>query len=81
MRVARFTVGVALLRRTLPIAVLLLGCALLGAGIAGVARVDAPLRAAVTEQRQNAPAPQGVDVTWKHHRGHGDCPPTDSSRT
>ena len=80
MRVGRFTVGVALLRRTLPIAVLLLGCALLGAGIAGVARVDAPLRAAVTEQ-QHAPVPQGVDVTWKHHRGHDDCPPTDPART
>jgi hypothetical protein len=81
LRVGRFTVGVALLRRTLPIAVLLLGCALLGAGIAGVARVDAPLRAAVTEQQQHAPVPQGVDVTWKHHRGHGDCPPTDPART
>ena len=69
----------ALLRRTLPIAVLLVGCALLGAGIAGVARVDAPLRAAVTEQQQ--PVPQGVDVTWKHRRGHGDCPPTDPART
>jgi hypothetical protein len=79
--VGRFTVGVALLRRTLPIAVLLLGCALLGAAIAGVARVDAPLRAAVTEQQQHAPVPQGVDVTWKHHRGHGDCPPTDPART
>ncbi len=72
----------ALLRRTLPIAVLLVGCALLGAGIAGVARVDAPLRAAVTEQQQqHAPVPQGVDVTWKHRRGHGDCPPTDPART
>jgi hypothetical protein len=81
LRVGRFTVGVALLRRTLPIAVLLLGCALLGAGVAGVARVDAPLRAAVTEQQQHAPVPQGVDVTWKHHRGHGDCPPTDPART
>jgi hypothetical protein len=81
LRVGRFTVGVALLRRTLPIAVLLLGCALLGAGIAGVARVDAPLRAAVNEQQQHAPVPQGVDVTWKHHRGHGDCPPTDPART
>jgi hypothetical protein len=81
LRVGRFTVGVALLRRTLPIAVLLLGCALLGAAIAGVARVDAPLRAAVTEQQQHAPVPQGVDVTWKHHRGHGDCPPTDPART
>ena len=68
------------LRRTLPIAVLLLGCALLGAGIAGVARVDAPLRAAVTEQPRSVP--QDVDVTWKHHRrGHGDCPPTDPART
>jgi hypothetical protein len=81
LRVGRFTVGVALLRRTLPIAVLLLGCALLGAAIAGVARVDAPLRAAVTEQQQQGPVPQGVDVTWKHHRGHGDCPPTDPART
>ncbi len=72
----------ALLRRTLPIAVLLLGCALLGAGIAGVARVDTPLRAAVTQQQQqNAPVPQGVDVTWKHRHGHGDCPPTDPART
>ena len=73
----------ALLRRTLPIAALLLGCALLGAGIAGVARVDAPLRAAVTEQQpqQHAPVPQGVDVTWKHRRGHGDCPPKDPART
>jgi hypothetical protein len=82
LRVGRFTVGVALLRRTLPIAVLLLGCALLGAGIAGVARVDAPLRAAVTEQQQPRGVPHGVDVTWKHHRrGHGDCPPTDPART
>jgi len=72
---------VALLRRTLPIAVLLVGCALLGAGIAGVARVDAPLRAAVTQPQQHAPVPQGVDVTWKHRRGHGDCPPKDPART
>ena len=79
MRVAGFTVPVALLRRTLPIAVLLLGCALLGAGVAGVARMDAPLRAAVS-----APAaPQdrtGVDVNFRHRRD-GDCPPTPPSRT
>ncbi len=68
-----------LLRRTLPIAVLLLGCALLGAAVAGVARVDAPLRAAVDEQKSRS-VHQDVDVTWKHHRG-ADCPPTATSRT
>jgi hypothetical protein len=25
--------------------------------------------------------PQGVDVTWEHRHGHGDCPPTDPART
>jgi hypothetical protein len=81
LRVGRFTVAVPSLRSSAPVAVLLAGCGLLGAGVAGVARVDAPLRAAVTEQQRNAPVPQGVDVTWKHRHAHGDCPPTDPART
>jgi hypothetical protein len=55
----------------LPVAVLVLGFALLGAGVAGVARVDAPLRVAAAEQ-QRAPQ-QRYDVDY-HHRGR-DCPP------
>ncbi len=68
------------LSRATPVAVLLSGFALLGAGLAGVARVDAPLSAAATERPPAVERP--VDVTW-HHRD-GDCPPRDhrpSSRT
>jgi hypothetical protein len=62
------------LSRTAPVAALLSGCALLGAGVAGVARVDAPLTAAATER---PPAVErSVEVTW--HHGDGDCPPRDS---
>jgi hypothetical protein len=60
------------LSRTAPVAVLLSGCALLGAGLAGVARVDAPLTAAATPPPA---AEREVDVTW-HHRD-GDCVPRD----
>jgi hypothetical protein len=59
------------------VAVLLAGCALLGAGVAGVARVDAPLQAAA---KQQAPAAQpDADITW-HHRDR-DCPPKPTERT
>jgi hypothetical protein len=59
------------LRSSAPVAVLVAGCALLGAGVAGVARVDRPLQAAAEQQ---APAVKpDVDVSW-HHR-YGDCPP------
>jgi hypothetical protein len=72
--VRRLTARVPFLRRSTPVAVLVAGCALLGAGLAGVARVDAPLQAAATEQ-QAPHAPHDVDVTWHHHpRGDGDCP-------
>ncbi len=81
MRVGGFTVPVALLRRTLPIAALLLGCVLLGAGVAGVARMDAPLRAAVTEQPATPQDRNGVDVNFRHRHRDGDCPPTPPSRT
>jgi hypothetical protein len=55
--------------------VLLAGCGLLGAGVAGVARVDAPLAAAAAEQQRVPPAHQDVDVKWRPgHRGD-DCPP------
>ena len=65
------------LSRTAPVAVLLSGCALLGAGLAGVARVDAPLTAAATER---PPAVERhVDVTWQHR--DGDCPPRDGRRS
>jgi hypothetical protein len=63
---------VPLLRRSAPIAVLLAGFALLGAGVAGVARVDAPLQAAATQQQAPSAHPD-VDVTW-HHRTRDDCP-------
>jgi hypothetical protein len=53
--------------------VALLGVCLLGAGVAGVARVDAPLRAAVTEQQAPPVHRHDVDVIWHRHRG--DCPP------
>lgn len=64
------------LSRTAPVAVALAGIALVGAGAAGVARVDAPLQAAATERpppvvREDAP------VVW-HHVPPGDpggCPP------
>ena len=69
-----------LLRRTLPIAVLLVGCLLLGAGVAGVARMDAPLRAAVNDTPSTPPQDGAVDVTWRHHH-RGDCPPDSSART
>ena len=70
-----------LLRRTLPIAVLLVGCLLLGAGVAGVARMDAPLRAAVNDAPSTPPQDGAVDVTWRHHHHRGDCPPGSSERT
>jgi hypothetical protein len=75
LRLPGFTVRVPLLRRSAPVAVLLAGFALLGAGVAGVARVDAPLQAAAAEQ-QTPSVQQDVDVTW-HQRRHddGDCPP------
>jgi hypothetical protein len=63
---------VPLLRRSAPVAVLLAGFALLGAGVAGVARVDAPLQAAAARQAVPSVQPD-VDVTW-HHRTRGDCP-------
>jgi hypothetical protein len=61
--------------------VLLAGCALLGAGLAGVARLDEPLRAAATEVPPRVQ--HDVDVTWHHHRGGGDrdCPPRPAART
>jgi hypothetical protein len=69
-------VPVPSLSKSAPVAVLLSGCALLGAGIAGVARVDAPLQAAV-ERQSVPPAHHDVDVRWDHRdRHHGrDCPP------
>ena len=72
MRVRGLTVRVPLLRRSAPIAVLLAGFALLGAGVAGVARVDAPLQAAAAQQQAPSAHPD-VDVTWQH-RTRGDCP-------
>ena len=71
MRDAGFTVPVPSLRKSAPVAVLLSGCALLGAGVAGVARVDAPLQTAAAEQ-QRVPARHDVDVRWDHR--DGDCP-------
>lgn len=59
--------------------VLLAGCVLLGAGVTGVARMDAPLRAAV-EPQHAPPARGGVEVSLPHHR-RGDCPPPPSART
>jgi len=45
---------------------------MLGAGVAGVARVDRPLQAAAEQQ---APTAQpDVDISW-HHK---DCPPDGS---
>jgi hypothetical protein len=70
LRVRGLTGRVPLLRRSAPVAVLLAGFALLGAGVAGVARVDAPLQAAA--QQQAPSAHPDVDVTW-HHRLRGDC--------
>jgi hypothetical protein len=58
---------------SVPVLVLLLGCCLLGAGVAGVARVDAPLRAAATQQQAPPGRHHDVDVIWHRHRG--DCPP------
>ena len=56
-------------------AVLLAGCTMLGAGVAGVARVDRPLQAAAEQQ---APTAQpDVDVSW-HDRDGRDCPPDGS---
>jgi hypothetical protein len=57
------------------VAVLLAGCALLGAGVAGVARVDRPLQAAA--QQQAPTAQPDVDVNWHHGDGR-DCPPDGS---
>ena len=65
-------------RRLAPVAVLLSGCVLVGAGVAGVARVDAPLRAAAIEQ-QRPPERHDVQVTWQHRTG--DCPPEAPART
>jgi hypothetical protein len=65
---------------TAPVLVLLLGCCLLGAGIAGVARVDAPLRAAATQQQAPPVHHHDVDVIW-HRRHHADCPPPPLQRT
>ena len=73
-----FTVGVSRLRRSVPVVVLILGFALLGAGLAGVARVDAPLQAAAQRERV-PPAGYDLDVEWHHHRG--DCPGRDARPT
>ena len=73
MRVRGLTVRVPLLRRSAPIAVLLSGFALLGAGVAGVARVDAPLQAAAAQKQAPSTHPD-VDVTWHHRTRDGDCP-------
>jgi hypothetical protein len=78
LRLRRFTVGVLSLRRSVPIVVLLLGFALLGAGLAGVARVDAPLQAAAQRERV-PPAGYDHDVDW--HRSYRDCPVRPPSRT
>jgi hypothetical protein len=58
-----------------PVVVLVLGFALLGAGLAGVARVDSPLATAAAEQ-QRAPQQHRYDVDW-HHGDRRDCPPDD----
>jgi hypothetical protein len=78
LRLRRFTVGVRSLRRSVPVVVLIIGFALLGAGFAGVARVDAPLEAAAQRERV-PPAGYDVDVDWHHRRG--DCPNRDASPT
>jgi hypothetical protein len=67
------------LRVSIPIVVLALGCCLLGVGVAGVARVDAPLQAAVAPQQAPPPQRQDAEVTWHRHRG--DCPPRRAART
>jgi hypothetical protein len=56
---------VAFVRRTAPVALLLVGLLLLGSAVAGIARIDDPLRAAAVQSPANGPFEDVVD----HHRG------------
>jgi hypothetical protein len=64
LSVARLTAPVAFLRRSAPVALLLVGVLLLAGAVAGIARIDAPLRAAVVD----GPA-HGTFEDVSEHRG------------